>query len=102
MKRTVFLVTILAGSVMAGSAQAQMSGALSCERNAQQVRDYIKAHETTLSQDKLRMARERLTLYEGQCSDQSDSASTQLSELRKELGMELMQPQSAQTPEGTK
>lgn len=99
MKQTVFVATVLAGSVLAGSAMAQMSGALSCERNAQQVRDYIKTHEATLPQDKLRTALERLNLYEGQCTDQSDFASTQLSELRNDLGMQAMQPQSAQTPE---
>ncbi|GEM_PF-6847164 len=99
MKQTVFFATVLISGVIAGSAMAQMSGALSCERNAQQVRDYIKSHESTLPQDKQQAALERLSLYEGQCNDQSDFASTKLSELRGELGMPHMQPQSAQTPE---
>lgn len=98
MTRCMFLVTALTGMVLAGPAMAQMSGSLLCQQDAKQVRDYLESRQATLPKEKQQSAMEQLQLYEGQCSDQSDSASAQLTALRKDLGMQPIDPQSAQMP----
>jgi hypothetical protein len=99
MRQSIVIAAILAGTLTSGAAMAEMSSAAVCERNAQQVQNYIENHQATLPEDKADSAMEDAKKYEIQCSDQTASASDKLSQLRVDLGMDPLTPQTAQSPD---
>lgn len=83
---------------VAAPAGAQMSGMILCEQDAKQIREHLEANKSQWSEQQYTSAKERLDVAERQCGQDATAVTQQLTELRKDMGMQPMDPQAAQTP----